>query len=195
MPTPMVCTKWIGRYAAQVSAYALHVIFPHVFTCVTHTDTCAHPPTHKHILARAHVHAHMQANASTHVNVSKLCIITALRLSMLVSFGLCCCMQFRPIMVYKFGAVDLDRLKAVTTDERITLFHIQVCSDVAPALRHALLHLCGAASALLLWHGIAHTPAALPSTCVGLPLCGTGALASCVMCRATIACGVLHACP
>eukprot|EP00967_Tisochrysis_lutea_P068551 scaffold89902_cov23-Tisochrysis_lutea.AAC.7 len=34
--------------------------------------------------------------------------------------------QFRPVMVYKFGAVDLDRLKAVTTDERITLFHIQV---------------------------------------------------------------------
>ena len=30
-------------------------------------------------------------------------------------------------MVYKFGAVDLDRLKAVTTDERITLYHIQVC--------------------------------------------------------------------
>jgi hypothetical protein len=32
-------------------------------------------------------------------------------------------------MVYKLGSVDLDRLKAVTTEERITLYHIQVRGD------------------------------------------------------------------
>lgn len=30
------------------------------------------------------------------------------------------------MFIYKFGCVDLDALKRVTTEERITLFHIQV---------------------------------------------------------------------
>jgi hypothetical protein len=32
----------------------------------------------------------------------------------------------RPVLVYRFGAVDLDTLEKVTTQERLTLFHIQV---------------------------------------------------------------------
>ncbi|KAF5840360.1 CRAL-TRIO domain-containing protein, partial [Dunaliella salina] len=52
--------------------------------------------------------------------------------------------KFRPVMVYKFGAVDLDRLKAVTTDERITLFHIQeyerIMNGVLPACSLASGH-------------------------------------------------------
>jgi hypothetical protein len=34
-------------------------------------------------------------------------------------------------MIYKLGRVDLDRLKTITTDERITLSHIQVCEEHA----------------------------------------------------------------
>lgn len=39
-------------------------------------------------------------------------------------------LQGRPVLVYKLGAVDLEALKSVTSDSRMTLAHIQVSPPI-----------------------------------------------------------------